>query len=197
MKKPRIPISYLGLPARFQRKEVPDRKQVTVLLSGPEPQRTLLEEKIIEQAKQSEQPITLVRGLPGTEEKLSLPAFIQQFNHLESEDLQNILQQSELVITRSGYTSIMELMQLQVKTVLVPTPGQTEQEYLATTLQLKGYALQMPQENFDLVKAIAQSRVHTYHFPVVSLFDAQKIQILMTSAISNHRNSKKLFLCFV
>lgn len=88
-------------------------------------------------------------------------------------------------------------MQLQVKTVLVPTPGQTEQEYLATTLQLKGYALQMPQENFDLVKAIAQSRVHTYHFPVVSLFDAQKIQILMTSAISNHRNSKKLFLCFV
>lgn len=197
MKKPGIPISYLGLPARFQRKEVPDRKQVTVLLSGPEPQRTLLEEKIIEQAKQSEQPITLVRGLPGTEEKLSLPAFIQQFNHLESEDLQNILQQSELVITRSGYTSIMELMQLQVKTVLVPTPGQTEQEYLATTLQLKGYALQMPQENFDLVKAIAQSRVHTYHFPVVSLFDAQKIQILMTSAISNHRNSKKLFLCFV
>ena len=190
VKKPKIAVKYLGLLTRFQAKETREKKGITVLLSGPEPQRTLLEEKIVEQAKQKQQPITLVRGLPAATQKLELPFFIQQFNHLETEDLQNLLLESEMVIVRSGYSSVMELMQLQVNTVLVPTPGQTEQEYLAEMLQEKGYAVQMTQEGFDLTKAIALSRSHVYRFPQLSLFDKEKIQALLSS-ISNHRNSKK------
>lgn len=190
IKKPTIPVEYLGLLTRFQGKATIDKKQVTVLLSGPEPQRTLLEEKIIEQAKQTEQPITLVRGLPAAKQELILPSYIQQFNHLETEDLQNLLLQSEMVIVRSGYSSVMELMQLEVKTVLVPTPGQTEQEYLAEILQEKGFAVQMMQADFDLTKAIALGRSHVYRFPQLSSFDRQKMKWLI-SAISNHRNSKK------
>lgn len=189
-KKPKIPVEYMGLLARFQVMEARPAKQITVLLSGPEPQRTLLEEKIVDQARRTMQPLTIVRGLPATEEQLVVPAFIQQFNHLETKDLQQLLQESELVITRSGYTSLMELMQLKIKTVLVPTPGQTEQEYLAKTVAEKGYALQIPQESFDLTTAILQSRSHTYRFPQLSLFDVQKMQALIAS-MPNHRNSKK------
>lgn len=83
----------------------------------------MLEEKIIEQAKQTKQEIVLVRGLPDAKTQLLLPSFIQQFNHLETADLQALLQESQLVITRSGYTSLMELMQLRIKSVLVQHPG--------------------------------------------------------------------------
>lgn len=191
VKKPKLPLEYIGMLTRFQEQGTRNRKQVTVLLSGPEPQRTLLEEKIVEQAKQTLQPITLVRGLPAAaEEKPELPSFIQHYNHLETSELQNLLLESELVIMRSGYTSLMELMQLQIKTVLVPTPGQTEQEYLAVLFQEKAYAVQMEQERFDLAKAIAKSRAHQYHFPALSLFDAEKMKSLIVS-VSNHRNSKK------
>ncbi len=190
IKKPRIPVAYLGLLTRFQVKETNTKKHITVLLSGPEPQRTLLEEKIIEQAEQIQQPITLVRGLPNTEEKPALSSFIQHFNHLETKELENLLQQSELVIVRSGYTSLMELMQLKVKTILVPTPGQTEQEYLANVLKEKGYAVHMKQELFNLSEAIALSRAHVYNFPAVTLFNRSKIQMLIAS-LPNHRNSKK------
>lgn len=190
IKKPKLPVEYIGLLTRFQVREARNRKQVTVLLSGPEPQRTLLEEKIVEQAKQTQQPMTLVRGLPAAEEKLELPSFIQQYNHLETTELQNLLLESEPVIVRSGYTSLMELLQLQIKTVLIPTPGQTEQEYLAGILEEKGYAVQVTQEKFDLTKLIAKSRSHEYRFPELSLFDAEKIESLIAS-IPNHRNSKK------
>lgn len=190
IKKPLSPVEYIGLLTRFQRQENKNREQITVLLSGPEPQRTLLEEKMLEQAKRTQQAITLVRGLPAAAEKLELPSLIQQYNHLETERLQELLLASELVIVRSGYTSLMELMQLKVKTVLVPTPGQTEQEYLAGLLHKKGYAICMHQEIFDLTKAIAMSRTHEYHFPELASFDVAKIKNLIAS-IPDHRKSKK------
>jgi len=189
-KKPEIPVEYMGLLTRFQRKAISAGQQITVVLSGPEPQRTMLEKKIIEQAIKIQQEITLVRGLPATEEKLVLPSFIKQFNHLDTADMQELLQQSELVITRSGYTSLMELMQLQVKTVLIATPGQTEQEYLAHVFNEKGYAVEIRQAHFDLSQALALSRSHVYRFPAVQLFDVQQLKRLMTALI-NHRNSIK------
>lgn len=144
----------------------------------------------MEQAKQTEQPITLIRGLPAVEEKPEWPSFIQQYNHLETAALQNLLLTSELVIVRSGYTSLMELMQLQIKAVLVPTPGQTEQEYLADILQAKGYAIQMKQENFDLIKAIANSSSYSYRFPELILFDTEKLKSLIAFIPSHHKLKK-------
>lgn len=188
--KPRIPVEYLGLLTRFTGKQSGEKKGITVLLSGPEPQRTLLEEKLIAQAIQSAQPLTLVRGLPAETAGKELPSLIRHYNHLETEALEKLLLQSELVIVRSGYTSLMELLQLKVKTVLVPTPGQTEQEYLANTLQDKGYAIQMKQESFNLADAIEQSRMYRYRFPELTVFNAVKIKTLIAE-VSNHRNSKK------
>ena len=190
VKLPDIPLEYLGLLTRFHGKREAQGNRITVLLSGPEPQRTLLENKIIEQATKYEQPITLVRGLPATKTLLPVSALIQQFNHLETKELENILHESELVIVRSGYTSLMELMQLKVKTVLVPTPGQTEQEYLAKTLNEKGFAVCMTQEAFNLQQAILLSRSHHYHFPPVVLYDLEKMKEQMAS-VAVYWNSKQ------
>jgi hypothetical protein len=58
-------------------------------------------------------------------------------NHLPGSELAQVLLQSEYIISRSGYTTVMELLSLQKKSILIPTPGQTEQEYLAKKLQIR------------------------------------------------------------
>lgn len=183
-KRPNIPIAYLGLLTRFQRKENHAKQGITVLLSGPEPQRSLLEEKIVDQAIRLQQPLTIVRGLPSTSEKLSLPSFIQQFNHLNATELEKQLATSEIVITRSGYSSLMDLMQLQIKSILIPTPGQTEQEYLAKILGEKNYALSASQETFDLAMLLDQARSFEYKFPAVSLLSTTHLQELIKTVSS-------------
>ncbi|MFW2475757.1 MAG: glycosyltransferase [Sediminibacterium sp.] len=182
--KPNIPIAYLGLLTRFQRKENPTKQGITVLLSGPEPQRSLLEEKIVDQAIGLQQPLTIVRGLPSSKEKLPLPSFIKQFNHLNATELEDLLAKSEIVIARSGYSSLMDLMLLQVKSILIPTPGQTEQEYLAKILGEKNYALSASQETFDLAKLIDQARSYDYKFPEVSLLNTADLQQLIKTVSS-------------
>lgn len=186
---PRIPVYYMGLLSRFEKNIESSSTHVTILLSGPEPQRSMLEEKIIEQLPMISQPVILVRGLPGSTEKLALPKHVQSFNHLDTVSLQTLFLQSKLVITRSGYTSVMELMHLQVKTVLVPTPGQTEQEYIADTLSEKRYAIMMNQSDFNLAKAIEAGKNHQYVFPKFELFDEHMLNNLL-GQINNDRKSK-------
>lgn len=186
---PRIPIHYMGLLSRFEKTTEGSSTHISIILSGPEPQRSLLEQKIVEQLSGINEQIVLIRGLPGSTEKLLLPPHVQSFNHLETGALQQVLMQSKLVITRSGYTSMMELMHLQIKTVLVPTPGQTEQEYIAEKLSERGFAIMMNQSDFNLAKAIEAAKNHQYVFPNLALFDAHKLDHLL-SQINNDRKSK-------
>lgn len=186
---PRIPIHYMGLLSRFEKIPEGGSTHISIILSGPEPQRSLLEQKIVEQLPAINERIIVVRGLPGSTEKLALPPHVQSFNHLETGALQQVVRQSKLVITRSGYTSMMELMHLQIKTVLVPTPGQTEQEYIADALSEKGYGVMMKQSEFNLSKAIELGLNHQYVFPDTALFNQQTL-VQLLSMINNHRKSK-------
>ena len=64
---------------------------------------------------------------------------ISFYNHLPSAEMKEMITGSESIITRSGYTTIMELISLNCSALLIPTPGQTEQEYLAEYLSEKGW----------------------------------------------------------
>ena len=85
----------------------------------------------------------LVRGLPEENKKLQADQkSIEIVNHLSAEELNIAFQQSEMIISRSGYSTIMDLVKLGKKAILVPTPGQTEQEYLADYLMEKNIFIQ-------------------------------------------------------
>lgn len=160
-----------------------------VILSGPEPQRTIFEKLVLEQIKGTTLKGILVRGLPGSchsefieEDKKTLrhlekldaglvqcdkkntspvtpPLNNDQlliFNHLETSDFLNYLQKSKLVISRSGYSTIMDLAVLGKQAILVPTPGQTEQEYLAKYHQQQGHYLAQSQSEFNLKKGLEE-----------------------------------------
>ncbi|HMG94123.1 MAG TPA: glycosyltransferase, partial [Chryseolinea sp.] len=84
-----------------------------------------------------------------------------QVNFLKGSDLQAIIEHSECVLARSGYSTIMDLATLGKKAIFVPTPGQTEQEYLAARLKVKGIAFSVAQENFDIMDAWTRSHSFT------------------------------------
>jgi predicted glycosyltransferase len=104
---------------------------IMAILSGPEPQRSLLEQEILNKSTNFNGKVLLLRGLPGTNQILSGPGNVTIFNHLADAQLLEMLAKSRTIICRSGYSSIMDLEVLGRHAFLVPTPGQPEQEYLA------------------------------------------------------------------
>lgn len=139
------------------------------LLSGPEPQRTLLEEKV--RAAFAAMPGTrvIVRGVPrnpargqrGTtavEEHPVRENALNVFDHLPQDRLLESLASARRVVCRSGYTTMMELAGLgKANVLLVPTPGQPEQEYLARHARASGYAAWRDQEDPDLEAGLAEA----------------------------------------
>jgi uncharacterized protein (TIGR00661 family) len=159
-------VDYLGLISRFRNTSSSIKKyDVMCLLSGPEPQRSLLEQQFVEELKQFEGAALLVRGLPGETSNLSVSNNVKVEQHLSAADLEVAFKASELVICRSGYTTLMDLMKLKQKAVLIPTPGQTEQEFLAAYMHACNYFPYMLQSKFRLNEAIQLSQQFSYTWP--------------------------------
>ncbi|HJV20940.1 MAG TPA: glycosyltransferase [Sediminibacterium sp.] len=172
---PEVPVFYINLLSRFVAATVPVKYDVCILLSGPEPQRSLLEEKILGQVSRIKASILLVRGRPGDTGLPAMPAHVTVVNHLPGETLGAAIQQSGLIVSRSGYTTVMELLALQKKMILIPTPGQTEQEYLAGCLLQAGWAMVLQQDNVELETALARAEQFVFKQGEVQLFNNEKI----------------------
>ena len=160
-KLPSIPLKYVGVLSRFRYTAEKD-KHPLVLLSGPEPQRTIFENTLLKQLKEYKGSVVLVRGLPGDAATPALPDNVVIYNHLASADLNRLMSEASVIISRCGYSTVMDLAVLKKKSVLVPTPGQTEQEYLAKHLMERNFALCIPQQKFRLGQALDLSRNFNY-----------------------------------
>ncbi|WP_298709196.1 glycosyltransferase [Chitinophaga sp.] len=152
--------TYLGCLSRFEPLAGVSRKyDVLALISGPEPQRTQLED--ILKAQLAEIPgikALIVSGKPDQASEAAPAPGITQVSHLNAADLSAAMQASDIVISRSGYTTLMDLAKLGKKAILIPTPGQSEQEYLGKHLMQEGYFISVPQHKFNLPKALEQAK---------------------------------------
>jgi uncharacterized protein (TIGR00661 family) len=104
--------------------------QVVALISGPEPSRSVFEEQLKRILSTLDRPALLITGKPELHQAEQMNQ-LSIVSHLSDEELASAIQSAELIICRSGYSTIMDLEALDVRALLVPTPGQTEQEYLA------------------------------------------------------------------
>lgn len=148
---------FIGPLSRFtsNKLEYPGKKvDVLFLLSGPEPQRSIFEKIIYEQTKKADLQFVIVRG---TSEECGNTFNFPVHNIINTEELISLITISEIIICRSGYSSVMDLFLLKKKTVLVPTPGQTEQEYLAKYLMEKGFFYSVSQRKFNLDKSVKKA----------------------------------------
>jgi uncharacterized protein (TIGR00661 family) len=143
---------YIGTLSRFSkpREEIKRDFDLCVLLSGPEPQRSIFEEIIMAQLKISDYKSVVILGQPSEHLQTIINDRIQIFSSLLPDEIQNYILRSEVVLARSGYSTIMDIASLGSKAILVPTPGQTEQEYLADYLSEKNIYYTVTQENFNL-----------------------------------------------
>ena len=153
---PAIPLRYIGPLSRLKAIPPNGNTQLLVLLSGPEPQRTLLENRILAQwnARPGES-MVLVRGLPLEKTTLTPIRNARIYNHLATDELSQELANARAVLCRSGYSSIMDLLPLEKQCFMVATPGQTEQEYLARFLAAQGRITAIQQHQLQLTELLA------------------------------------------
>ena len=150
----KLPLNarYIGLLSRFSGTPPAESGSFgyphnTVILSGPEPQRGMLKQKL-ESLFRAQEPVTIfLGGNPDKGEEMTRTGNIIYYSHLGTARMAEALRSSDRIISRSGYTTIMELLSLGCTALIIPTPGQTEQEYLASYLKEKGWFLSVSQKN--------------------------------------------------
>ncbi len=161
--------SFIGTLSRFNKKSNTNKNyeyDIIAILSGPEPQRTVFENIIIKQVIKTNYRTLIVKGKPL--KKINYKRKNIEFvAHLNTYEMKKKIDKSKYIICRSGYTSIMDLISLQRKAILVATPGQTEQEYLAVYLTSKLIFYSVKQKDFCLLDAI--KKITYYNMPFTQI----------------------------
>lgn len=143
-----LPLRYIGPISRFRKLTLPIIYDLMVILSGPEPQRSILEEKLLADLRQYTGHILFVKGKIVEEQRVEHTHNMTIYNFMLTEDLEKTINQSHVILSRSGYTTIMDLAALEKKAFFIPTPGQFEQEYLSEYLSEQGIAPYSKQDQF-------------------------------------------------
>ena len=132
-----IPTKFIGVLSRFKKENLSKNIDVLIMLSGPEPNRSQLEKKLLVEFKNYNGSVVFIQGKVSKEQEIKVENSIKIYNYVLSDELQNLINSSKKVVCRSGYSSIMDLAVLEKKVFFIPTKGQSEQEYLANRLQEK------------------------------------------------------------
>lgn len=143
-------IKYIGVLSRFKKEELKKSIPILILLSGPEPNRSLLEKKLKTAFLNYSEKVVLVKGKIESTQKISEENNITIYNFMLSVELQKAINSAKIIVCRSGYSSIMDLAVLNKKVFFIPTKSQSEQEYLANNLSAKKIAPFCFEENFKV-----------------------------------------------
>lgn len=154
---------FIGTKSRFAKKDF-ERKStepyILVVISGPEPQRSEMEQMILHQAPLISQKVIIAGGKPEKKVNDFDCANAHWYAHLETDELAAFIFHADLVISRSGYSSLMDYKALECENVfLIPTPGQSEQIYLAKRMKAKGICDFAFQKDFNLPEALLSKDV--------------------------------------
>jgi uncharacterized protein (TIGR00661 family) len=154
--------AFVGILSRFiintklKLVKIQNTCEILAILSGPEPQRTILEEKIISQLKSLNKKSVVVLGKPGLQNTTIVNGHVTIVTHLSQEIFKFYINHCDFVICRSGYSIIMDLVTLKKSALIIPTPGQTEQEYLGNYLHNLNLFVCMKQKQLNIKKGLIE-----------------------------------------
>lgn len=166
--KPSVPVWYMNCLSRlkvYASNQVNEQQPTDVflgILSGPEPQRSIFQEILWTEGNQLHQSFKLIAGTADQAHNHADSATGSIVPHLGGPALVKAIENTKYIISRGGYTSLMELIPLKKPLILVPTPGQTEQVYLAKRWQAKGWAIAYDQTEFHLETALKEADNFNY-----------------------------------
>lgn len=142
-------LHYVGALSDFSKKTIKKDIDYFISLSGPEPQRTMLEKKMLSQAKELNGRIVITLGKKKREIDCNEDG-IEVYSIVSKEKREELLNRAKMIISRSGYSTIMDLAAIGSKALMTPTPGQVEQEYLAQYHNEKNTFYSVSQDEIDL-----------------------------------------------
>lgn len=171
---------YIGVLSRFEKEEIKQTIDVLIIISGPEPNRTFLEQKLITVFKNNRKNIVFVLGNIESSQKKWKNNNCTFYNYVLSKELQQLLNSAKVVVCRSGYTSILDLAVLGKKVFFIPTENQPEQEYLANYLEKNNLAPFCNVQNFTEERLLEtknykglKTRENAIHKDLFSLFHSK------------------------
>ena len=147
-------LQFIGPFSSINKAESKTDIDVLVSISGPEVQRTLFENIIMRQIASLPGKKVIVLGKPEEDESVQSEHNLKIYNHVTRTTMNQLMNRAKVVVCRSGYSSVMELAALQKKALLIPTPGQTEQEYLAQYLHRMRFFYTVSQHKLNLCQDI-------------------------------------------
>ncbi|MDP2236775.1 MAG: glycosyltransferase family protein [Bacteroidales bacterium] len=163
-----IKTNYIGPLSRFSALNIeknPEKTDLLIMLSGPEPQRSLLENILLYQLGYLQLKTTILRGLPDENTQPEATGNIEFLNHASDIKIASLIRNARFIVARAGYSTIMDLVALGKSATLIPTPGQTEQAYLAQYLSGKKRFNFMAQNDVNLSKIIEKEHVSVISEP--------------------------------
>jgi uncharacterized protein (TIGR00661 family) len=149
-------LSYIGVLSDFKKREIGKDIDYLFSLTGPEPQRGILERILMEQVKELDGRKIFTLGRPDLI-RVEKEGNIKIHGIVNKEKREELMNRAKLIISRSGYSTIMDLAVIKTKALLIPTPGQIEQEYLADFHNRKGNFYSVKQENLHLLANIKEA----------------------------------------
>jgi uncharacterized protein (TIGR00661 family) len=154
---------FSGILTSTRRLDIRQDLDYLVMISGPEPQRTRLEEILVDQIRGIDATSVILLGSPRNENEQVQSENCQVMAYASTEEKERLMNRAKCIICRSGYTSIMEIAELGKRHALfIPTPGQTEQEYLSWYYEKKNWFHSKSQYHLDLTEDIRVSRDPRY-----------------------------------
>lgn len=150
---------FSGILSCTPKREVAADLDYLIQISGPEPQRTRLEEILLPQARELGGSCVVLLGSPQRAGNVAGSKSCTVRTYVTNEEKADLMNRAGFVICRSGYTTMMELAELQKKAGLfIPTPGQPEQEYLSRYYERNGWFHSQSQYRLDLSRDIDAAR---------------------------------------
>ena len=149
---------YAGILSSAKKIDVREDLDFLIIISGPEPQRSVLEEIILKQVQElpGEKMVLLGRPLDNFEKRLDEWTTVKSYATEEEKVV--LMNRAKFIISRSGYTTMMDIAELGKKRgVFIPTPGQTEQEYLSQYYHEQKWFYSKSQYRLKLSKDIENS----------------------------------------
>ncbi len=146
-------LNYIGVLSEFSYRSTVEDVDVFVSISGPEPSRSSFERLVRRRLEGFKGKVVVSLGKP-EDNGHSGPNLK---SYLSREDREELLNRSRIVVARSGYSTLMDLLSLRKRGFLIPTPGQLEQEYLAEHHMQRRTFYSVPESELDLPRQLKEA----------------------------------------
>lgn len=150
-------LTYIGPLSDVRRPEVPQDLDYFFSVSGIEPQRSLFAQRVLAALPQLRGRIVVTLGDPVRKNEVRQIGEATVYGYLDRARQAEMLNRARVIITRSGYTTLMELAELGKRALFVPTPGQSEQEYLARFHHRLGHVYSTTQKKLEIVRDLPRA----------------------------------------